>query len=156
MTRIAGEIVIQRPVDEVFDFVADQRHEPEFNPAMVRSELVSNEPIGLGATFRAAVKSFGGTLDMTIEYTEFDRPSRLSSRTLMASAETEGTLTFEPLGEATRMRWRWDVKPRGLLKLMTPLVGWMGRRQEKAIWGGLKRRLEGEASAEGGGEGRQA
>jgi len=40
------------------------------------------------------------------------------------------------------MRWSWDVRPRGLLRLITPLVGMMGRRQERVIWGGLKRLLE--------------
>jgi len=30
MVRIQGEIVINRPVDEVFDFVADERNEPRY------------------------------------------------------------------------------------------------------------------------------
>jgi hypothetical protein len=40
------------------------------------------------------------------------------------------------------MRWSWDVRPRGALKVMAPLVGWLGRRQEQAIWASLKRLLE--------------
>ena len=32
MVRIEGEIVIKRPVEEVFDFVADERNEPRYNP----------------------------------------------------------------------------------------------------------------------------
>jgi len=35
MTRITGEIVIDAPADVVFDFVADQRNEPAYNPHMV-------------------------------------------------------------------------------------------------------------------------
>jgi hypothetical protein len=33
MTRLEGEIVIDRPPEVVFDFVADERNEPQFNPA---------------------------------------------------------------------------------------------------------------------------
>lgn len=33
MARIEGEIVIARPVEAVFDFVADERKEPGFQPA---------------------------------------------------------------------------------------------------------------------------
>ncbi len=51
-------------------------------------------------------------------------------------------LAFEPIGRATRMRWSWTVRPRGLFRLFTPLVGLMGRRQELAIWTNLKSRLE--------------
>jgi hypothetical protein len=38
MARIDGEIVIDRPVDVVFDYVADQSNEPQYNPQMVRAE----------------------------------------------------------------------------------------------------------------------
>jgi hypothetical protein len=37
MARIDGEILIGRPVDVVFDFVADQRNETQYNPRMVRA-----------------------------------------------------------------------------------------------------------------------
>lgn len=48
MARIEGEIVIGRPVGEVFDFVADSRNEPSFNPAMTSVELLTPLPIGRG------------------------------------------------------------------------------------------------------------
>jgi hypothetical protein len=57
--------------------------------------------------------------------------------------ETTGALTFESVSDGgTRMRWSWDVRPRGIFRLLTPLVGTLGRRQEQAIWAGLKRLLE--------------
>jgi hypothetical protein len=40
------------------------------------------------------------------------------------------------------MTWSWDLKPKGILKLLTPVFGRMGRRQEEEIWTGLKRYLE--------------
>lgn len=41
MPRIKGEILIGRPVDVVFDYVADQRNEPQYNPEMVRAEKIT-------------------------------------------------------------------------------------------------------------------
>jgi hypothetical protein len=35
MVHIEGEIVINRPVDEVFDFVADETTEPRYNPSVL-------------------------------------------------------------------------------------------------------------------------
>jgi hypothetical protein len=69
MAQIEGEIIIGRPSEVVFDFVADERNEPSFNLRMVRAELVSGEPIGSGTRFRAATKSMGRVLEMTLEYT---------------------------------------------------------------------------------------
>jgi hypothetical protein len=40
------------------------------------------------------------------------------------------------------MRWSWDLKPRGLVMILGPLVAVMGRKQEQRIWEGLKQLLE--------------
>jgi hypothetical protein len=56
--------------------------------------------------------------------------------------EIRGALSFEPIPEGTRMHWSWTLKPRGLLRLMTPIVARIGGRQERDIWTGLKRALE--------------
>jgi hypothetical protein len=66
----------------------------------------------------------------------------LASSTHLSSMDVRGTLTFDTVSEGTRMRWQWDVEPRGVLRLMTPLIARMGRHQEETIWAGLKRLLE--------------
>jgi hypothetical protein len=58
------------------------------------------------------------------------------------SMDIHGILTFEPVPGGTRMRWSWSLTPRGALKLLAPVIDRMGRRQEQAIWTGLKRVLE--------------
>jgi len=136
--------VIWRRVEDVFDFVADERNEPRYNPRMVRVEKLTDGEIGIGTKFAATTKSGRGTADMVIEVTAFDRPRRLASATTLPSMDITGTLTFEPAGAATRMRWSWELQPRGALKLLGPIVTVIGRRNEKAIWADLKRLLESE------------
>jgi hypothetical protein len=46
MARVTGSIVIDRPVEEVFDAVADQTNEPRYNPSMTASRQVTAGPIG--------------------------------------------------------------------------------------------------------------
>ncbi|MDA8330292.1 MAG: SRPBCC family protein, partial [Candidatus Dormibacteraeota bacterium] len=121
---------------------ADERNEPRYNPQMLRAEQISSGPIGLGTRFRAETASMGRTAEMTIEFTTFERPRQLASTIQMAAMDIQGTLTFDPVPEGTRMRWSWDVEPRGVFKLMTPLIARMGRRQEETIWTGLKHYLE--------------
>ena len=113
MVRIEGEIVINRPVEEVFDFVADERNEPRYNPRMRRAEQISNGPIGVGSRFRAETVTMGRTVEMVIEFTGCERPRRLASSTRMSSMVLHGVLTFDPVPQGTRMRWLWDVEPRG-------------------------------------------
>ena len=142
MARVEGEITINRPVEEVFDFVADERTEPRYNPRMRDAEQISEGPIGLGARFRTELETMGRTVPMIVEFAGYERPRRLASVTRSSMMETEGALTFESVPGGTRMRWSWYVRPRGALRLMAPLVGVIGRRQEQRIWGNLKRLLE--------------
>ena len=149
MTRITGEIVIDAPADVIFDFVADQRNEPAYNPHMVRSAKVTPGPVGTGTQFRSAVRSRGRLAEMAIEYTGFQRPSRLASTTRMAQAEFSGTLTFEPAGAGTRLRWSWDARFSWPLRLLAPVLAWVGGRQERATWARLKQHLESSQQAAG-------
>ena len=126
----------------VFDYVADQSNEPQYNPQMVRAEKVTTGPVGAGTKFRSAVASRGRTAEMLIEITGYDRPHRLASATTMQQAEIRYTLTFEPAGSGTRMRWSGQVRPKGAVKVLGPLIAWMGRHQEQRIWTSLKQHLE--------------
>lgn len=147
MARVEGQIIIRRPVDVVFDFVADERNEPRYNPQMRRVEQTSPGAIGVGTTFRAESMSRGRPVAMTITFTDFERPRRLTSSTHLATMDIRGTLTFDPVADGTRMRWSWELEPRGMLKLMMPVVALIGRRQERTIWTDLKRYLEARAVA---------
>jgi hypothetical protein len=60
----------------------------------------------------------------------------------MSTMDLTGGLTFEPADGSTRMRWSWNLKPRGVLRFTGPAVARMGRRQERRIWTNLKRLLE--------------
>jgi carbon monoxide dehydrogenase subunit G len=145
MAHITGHIRIAAPIEQVFDTVADPRHEPSFNPAMTGVELLTPPPIGLGTRFRAHMGKAG--MEMLVELTEFDRPRRLGSRTTSSIMVTTGTLTFAAAGEDTVMSWDWQVRPKGWLWLLGPLSGPLGGRMERKIWTGLKHRFEDDTSA---------
>ena len=142
MARVRGSIVIHRPVEEVFDAVADQTNEPRYNPSMTVSRQVTDGPIGVGTRFVATVLSRGRPLGVDIEVTRYERPSVLGSRSVMAGSTVVGELRLEPEASGTRLTWDWDVTVAGPARLLAPLVVVVGRRQERAIWAGLKDWLE--------------
>jgi hypothetical protein len=142
MARIKGEILIGRPVDVVFDYVADQSNEPQYNPQMVRAQKITPGPVGKGTRFRSAVASMGRTAELLIECTGHDRPRMLASTTTMRQADIRYTLTFEPAAEGTRMRWSGQVQPKRAFRLLGPVITWLGTRQERRIWTSLKKHLE--------------
>lgn len=147
MVEVKGEIVIDRPPDEVFNFVANEENEPQYNPHMRVAKKTTNGPIGVGTTFRAEMTRWGRVVPMTIEFTEFDRPRHLAIRGEMKAMDMTGGLIFEPLDGGTRMTWSWDLQPSGFARFLGLLVGPVGRRQERRIWTSFKHLLESGASS---------
>jgi hypothetical protein len=139
---IQGDITIGRPVDVVFDYVADQTNEPRYNPQMIRAQKLGAAPIGVGTTFRSAVGYGARVADLLIEITDYERPRLLASVTTMAQADIDYVLRFEPVAAGTRMSWSGQVHPKGALRLLGPVIVWLGRRQEQHIWQSLKEHLE--------------
>lgn len=142
MTSFTGSILIRRPAEDVFDFVADERNEPAYNPQIRQVEKTTSGPIGVGTRWRAVTTSGRRTVPFELEITEYARPERLGSVTRMDAADISGFLTFVPEAEGTRMTWTWELRPNGLLKLAAPLFAAVGRRREQRIWSALRAHLE--------------
>jgi hypothetical protein len=100
------------------------------------------ESLGHRPPFQATVLNRGRPLDMTIEFTAFDRPRRLASRSVMAGAVAHGAVRCDPIEGGTRLSWDWQLSLPGLARLAGPLGARIGERQETEIWSGLKRYLE--------------
>ena len=142
MARITGEVTIDAPVDEVFDFVADERNEPKYNPRIVRAEMVGEGPVGKGARFVAHPKGMGAKGGMTVETLEYDRPRRVRNVIRSSYMQGDGTLTFQEVGGRTRLSWDWDMDLVGAARVFSPVLGLVGPRWERRNWVDLKTYLE--------------
>ena len=142
MTHIEGEVVIAAPVEQVFDLVADERNEPRYNPRIVRAEKISAGPVGVGSRYHAEPKGMGGRGVMTVETVAYDRPGRLVSSICSSYLDGGGTLTFDPVDGGTRLRWSWDMRLRGAMRLATPVLRLVGPGWERRNWVGLKEFME--------------
>jgi len=142
MPHIEREIVINRPVDEVFDFLADGRNEPQYNPHMLRAEQTSTGHIGRGTQFRTEVTTRGRSMEMVYEITAYERPQRLAGRTIKGPIDVQSTETFDSVPGGTHFRWVMELESRGIFKLMSPLVARMMGRNLDTLLANIKRLLE--------------
>ncbi len=142
MIHMKGEVVINRPPETVFDFVADACNEPRYNPYILRAEKISSGPIGLGTRFRNETTGMGRTTDWTIEITSYERPRRFSSFLRSSAMDIQGEMTFDAVDAGTQMRWSLNLQPRGIFRFFAPLVSKLGQRLEDRNWQNMKRYLE--------------
>lgn len=74
MIRASWQIRVERPAGEIFDFVADLRNEPQFNPDASNIEQQTPGPVGLGTVWTEDFKRIG-RYETTIDV--YEPPSSL-------------------------------------------------------------------------------
>lgn len=117
----SGSAVIERPIEEVFDFLAAGTNDPTFSPRVLEIAKTSASDVGVGTVFESTVKDAGFKTKRTFAYTEFDRPSRIrwSERSKNMITVPEGGYDLESLGpEQTKLTVHNEFEARGLGKLL--------------------------------------
>ena len=77
MAHAEESITINRPVDELFNFVLDGMNNPRWRPAVIDTQQVPGKPAGTGAVYKQGLKGPGGRrIDGDYEIVEL-RPNEL-------------------------------------------------------------------------------
>jgi uncharacterized protein YndB with AHSA1/START domain len=75
--RFEANTVIDRPIEEVFDFLADGTNDPKFSPRVLEITKTTDGPVGVGTRFASTVKDAGMKTKREFELTEFERPTKI-------------------------------------------------------------------------------
>ncbi|MHB8243295.1 MAG: SRPBCC family protein [Solirubrobacteraceae bacterium] len=75
--EFSGSAVIDRPIDEVFTFLADGTKDPKFSPRVQEIRKTTDGPIGVGTVFESTVKDAGMKSSRKFELTEFVAPTKI-------------------------------------------------------------------------------
>lgn len=146
--KIEHSVVINRPVEEVFDYVTKPENTPRWQSGMVASERIAGGPMSVGTQFTEVRRMMGREMDQTMEVTAYEENRRWSFRSIEAAMPHEAHLTFEPVGDGTRINLTSIGRPAGLMKLVTPLIGRQLKKEFVADFENLKRLLENQPAGE--------
>ncbi|MEA2645366.1 MAG: hypothetical protein QOE92_449 [Chloroflexota bacterium] len=133
------ELQVDRPVDEVFDYMADFRNENEWNTVARDIVQVTDGPVGVGARFRGEYDRMG---TMEYEIREYDTPGHLGVQGTAKMFSWYSTFDFKPSDGGTLVMATIDPKPRGVLKVVKPLMEGIMKSQMSKGMGGFKSSLE--------------
>jgi uncharacterized protein YndB with AHSA1/START domain len=143
--RVEAEITIERPREEVFDYIARAEYLPEYvsDFAWVK-QLSEGSPRG-GTEY--GYQMVRGQVEGTFQWTEFTEPSNLAwhgppVKSGPGSMEPSGSWELSEQDGGTRVKLAMTPEPGGLFKLLAPLMA-MGMKggNAKALQK-LKQRLE--------------
>ena len=106
-------VIIRRPVEEVFSFLADFENVPRWNYAIVETTKVSPGPVGVGTTYRQT-RSVPRRSEEGFEVTAFEPPRRLEVQGQIGPFRARISYLLEPTGSGTRLRNAVDLGSSGL------------------------------------------
>lgn len=120
--QVSRTVQIDRPVDDVFGFVADCANDPRWCRALTRSELVSGTPAAPGARYRQVQMPGPVGRRIDLELVQVDAPKRVQLRWSTSAATFDVTYDLEESNGSTRMTHASEVSLRGLGRAARPLV----------------------------------
>jgi len=140
MAKARVEMRIDCPPEVAFDYYADIRNELQWNPDARRVEKLTPGDIGPGTQFEADYRGLGA---FTMEWVACERPQRLQSLGRNGSMELGSVNTLTPVEGGTLWVAEGYAHPRGLFRLLEPIMGRMIERQFVSTLTRFKRAVEG-------------
>ena len=146
MAHAEESITIHRPVNAVSDFVLDGTTNPLWRPGVVDIQRVPGKPSGVGAVYKQGLKGPGGRrIEGDYEIVECQPNELIKFQVISGPARPTGTYRFETVRDATRVTFMLHYEPKGLARLMDPMIT-RTMRSEVATLSNLKAYLEGQHS----------
>ncbi len=139
--RLVNSVLIQRSVEEVFDYCSDLENELKWNPdGLLSLEALTPRPIVVGTKFLAVWK---GSPPMTCEYICINRPVdwEVYASGKGMDVAFRGEVTNQASG--ARLTVTMTLLPRGFLRLLAPIFRRSFQRGEVKNLASVKANMEG-------------
>jgi uncharacterized protein YndB with AHSA1/START domain len=145
VARVEFSGVINRPVEDVFRFLADSRNNTRWSSALTSYEKLTDGPPGEGTTYRYTGKFLGRRMDATRTVTKFRRNAELVYRNTKPIPIDSG-FVFEAVPGGTKLSIFADGELTGLYRWISPVFKRAARGVFASDFGRIKTILEAPSS----------
>jgi uncharacterized membrane protein len=145
MINVEKSIIIQRPVEEVFNYVSNLTHSAEWQSGLTEVRQITEQPLGVGTRY-ALVRTFmGRKMEANNEITELNPGVKVAFKTISGPIPLEASYQFEPAEMGTKLTLKIEMQPKGFVSLAEPLISASLQRDVQASLNVLKNMLESQA-----------
>ncbi len=141
----SGSTVIDRPIDQVFAFLADGTNDPKFSPRVQEIRKTTDGAIGVGTVFESTVKDAGMKSSRRFELTAFEAPTKIrwTERSKNMVAVPDGGYDLEAVGDTqTRVTIHNTFQGHGLGKLLVGFAAGAAAKDAPAFAQRIKAAVE--------------
>ncbi len=143
MPTVERSVVINRPIEQVFRFVANFENEPQYNPSLLSMRKTSPGAIGLGTTWQEVVR-LAGAHDRTVYEPNQTRAYQNDRRPF----PIEIIFRFASVPGGTQLTASPTIYLGGIFKLGTPMFRLLLPTLVEGVVSNIKKVLETESLTE--------
>jgi carbon monoxide dehydrogenase subunit G len=142
MVGFKRSTVIDRPIEQVFDFATDLSNAPRLMPGVTRTEMLTEGDMKAGARFRETRIVKGKERSAVIEVVDHQRPQLHKAASAMMGMKATYTFRFSPENAGTRVDMEAEVTGNLLWKLFSGMISRMMEREDGDYLTRLKDAME--------------
>ena len=142
MTRFEQSVVINRPSEHVFAFLANPLNDPQWSSASVEMRKISAGPVGVGATFTQVGRFLGRRLEFALEVTAYEPNRKFGMKVTAGPIKFAGIRVLESVPDGTRVTFKGGGQSSGFFRIADPVLARAAERQLTADLSALKVVLE--------------
>jgi len=138
-------IHINRPVEQVFAFLADSKNLRTWQSDLVENKQLTEGSIGVCTRFREVRRTGPRQSEIQAEITDFEPNKYFATKTLTKPQVTV-SYTFENENGGTRLTYKFVMITSGFMRLLEPVIASSIKKDSDSDYEKLKHILEHQAS----------
>lgn len=142
MISINLNVLILRPIWDVFDFIANPENNPQWQYGSLISVKTSTKDMQVGTVFSSFGHFMGRRIQSNFEVTEFETNKSYGFETISGPIQLQTYYSFDTIGNSTNVMVSSMINPGGFFKLVDPIVTRVAKKQFKDNLTTLKEILE--------------
>ena len=146
MQKFTVSVFINRPLQDVFDFLSEPANLSKWNSNFASAEWASSDAPGLGSTYKVLAKMSGGKNEGLFEITQWDPPQRYSYKSLSSLPfpieSIESAVTFAQKENGTQITFESQFGLVGILKFAEGMFSKLATKGDGDNFDTAKRLLE--------------
>ena len=142
MINLDFSTLIDRPVKDVFAFVANPNNMSKWNSAVVSIEQVTPGEVGVGTKFKTVGEALGRRLEGELQVQAYEPDTKCGFQLNAGPMQMNMTLLFKTVGTGTKLNLNVQGNPAGIFKLAEGVMTGQVKSLMEANFARLKSVLE--------------
>lgn len=142
MITITHDEYIDRPVEDVFAYIANPENDPQWCPTVLETIQIAGDGPGRDTRYHMAAKPGPKTVEGTIEVVDYEPNTRFEWRGSNDAGDFHGWYTLESVNGGARVHMTSILELRGLMRFLEPVINRAGQNVAVEGFQNLKRILE--------------